>query len=375
MVVPYDPARVEEAGRHFDETVRRIQAHELAVTTVPEATIYKECAVRVVVERVGDVLVVQVRESEAKPVQCGDGFFWRQGAATQKLTRDEIRELFRAEGAIRFDLAPCARFRYPQDFDPKKYMAWLRLSGITGQPRTEDVLVNIEAAERSAGSLLFRNAGVLFFAREVRRFFSQAYVTCLLAKGTDKVEVLDRKDFAGGVVADIEDSLRFVERNSRTAWRIEGLRREDVPEYPTASLREAITNAVMHRDWFVDGANVFVELYSDPDRGLEPWRLAAGDDTRRSRQAERPPQPADRRSPPPDRVHREGRNGHPADSGGGAIGRLSGASIRGGRVPDGDGSTRRQKLGPRWTFRSSIHLPDKSPDKSPDKCRCSCSCS
>lgn len=43
MVLPYEPARVEEAGRHFDETVRRIQAREFAVTTPPEAAICKEC--------------------------------------------------------------------------------------------------------------------------------------------------------------------------------------------------------------------------------------------------------------------------------------------------------------------------------------------
>lgn len=43
MVLPYDPARVEEAGRHFDETVRRIQGREFAVTTPPEAGICKEC--------------------------------------------------------------------------------------------------------------------------------------------------------------------------------------------------------------------------------------------------------------------------------------------------------------------------------------------
>jgi ATP-dependent DNA helicase RecG len=67
----------------------------------------------------------------------------------------------------------------------------------------EDVLVNIEAAERSGGSLVFRNAGVLFFARNVRHFFNQGYITCLLAKGVDKVHVLDRKDFDGGIVADI----------------------------------------------------------------------------------------------------------------------------------------------------------------------------
>ena len=124
--------------------------------------------VHVIVEPIDKVLVVHVRESDAKPVQCSDGFFWRQGAVTQKLWRDEIRDFFRAEGAIRFDLSPCPRFRYPQDFDRQKYAAWLALSGISGRSRIEDVLVNIEAAERSGGKLLFRNGGVLFFAKDPR---------------------------------------------------------------------------------------------------------------------------------------------------------------------------------------------------------------
>jgi ATP-dependent DNA helicase RecG len=67
------------------------------------------------------------------------------------------------------------------------------------------------------------------------------------------MNILDRKDFDGGVAADIEDAMRFIERNTRTAYRIERLRRENIPEYPMKALREAITNAVMHRDWFVDG--------------------------------------------------------------------------------------------------------------------------
>jgi len=232
--------------------------------------------VKVLVQRVGEVTVVAVRESDAKPVQCSDGFFWRQGAVTQKLSRDEIRDFFRSEGSIRFDLSLCPKFRYPQDFDREKYDAWIRLSGITGRPRTEDVLVNIEAAERTGGRLVFRNAGVLFFARNVRHFFNQAYITCLLAKGVDKVHVLDRKDFDGGIVADIEDAMRFIERNTRMAWRIEGLRRQDVPEYPMKALREAITNAVMHRDWFMDGANVFVEIYTDRIEISSPGGLPKG---------------------------------------------------------------------------------------------------
>ena len=232
--------------------------------------------VEVLVEPVGGVLAIHVRESDGKPVQCSDGFFWRQGAASQKLSRGEIRDFFRAEGVIRFDLTPCPRFRYPEDFDREKFDAWLRLSGITEGAPVEDVLVNIEAAERAGNGLLFRNVGVLFFARNVRHFFSEAYITCLLAKGTDKVHILDCKDFDGGMVADIEDALRFVERNTRTAYRIEGLRRQNIPEYPARAVREAITNAVMHRDWFFEGANVFVEIYTDRIEVSSPGGLPKG---------------------------------------------------------------------------------------------------
>ena len=46
MVLPYEPGRVAEAGRHFDETVRRIEAGEFAVTSPPEPRICKECDLR-----------------------------------------------------------------------------------------------------------------------------------------------------------------------------------------------------------------------------------------------------------------------------------------------------------------------------------------
>ena len=232
--------------------------------------------VKVLTEVVGKVMVITVRESESKPVQCREGFFWRQGASTQKLSRDEIRDFFRSEGAIRFDLTVCPKFRYPEDFDREKFDTWISQSRITARGRIDDILVNIEVAERVGRRLIFRNAGVLFFAKDVKHFFPQAYITCLLAKGIDKVNILDRKDFAGGLVSDIEESLRFIERNTRTGYRIEKLRREDVPEYPMRALREAITNAVMHRDYFEAGANVFVEIYDDRIEISNPGGLPKG---------------------------------------------------------------------------------------------------
>ena len=230
-------------------------------------------SVKVLTKHVGDVFAVEVRESDAKPVQCSDGFFWRQGAATQKMSRDEIRDFFRSEGAIRFDLAPCPRFNYPQDFDGDKFDAWLRLSGITTGHSVEDVLVNIDVAERTGDRLLFRNAGVLFFAKDVRRFFTDAYITCLLGRGTDKVRPQGlRRRHRGGHRG--RHALHRAQYPLGVPHR--GLRRQNIREYPMEAVREAITNAVMHRDWFFDGANVFVEVYTDRVEVISPGALPKG---------------------------------------------------------------------------------------------------
>lgn len=242
--------------------------------------------VQILVEPVAGILVVHVSESDFKPVQCSDGFFWRQGAATQKMNRDELRDFFRQEGSARFDLSICPRFNYPVDFDRQKFDTWLNLSSISRGTTVEDILVKIEAAERADSRLLFRNVGVLFFAKNVRRFLTQAYITCMLVKETGKADVVDRRDFESGLVADIEGALGFVDRNTRTAYEIKSLIRKDIPEYPPDALREAITNAVMHRNWYIEGANVFVEIY--PDRieisnpGGLPQILSLGDLGRRS---------------------------------------------------------------------------------------------
>ena len=179
-------------------------------------------------------------------------------------------------GVVSFDRSPCPHFNHPGDFDHEKFDAWLRLSGIAAQHSVEDVLVNIKAAERTGDRLLFRNAGVLFFAKNVRRFFPEAYITCQLGRGITQVRILSCKEFDGGMVANIEDAMRFVEQNTRLAYRIESLRRQNIPEYPMEAVREAITNAVLHRDWLFHGTNVFVQLYTNRIEVSSPGALPNG---------------------------------------------------------------------------------------------------
>jgi len=75
-----------------------------------------------------------------------------------------------------------------------------------------------------------------------------------------KLHVLDRKDFFGNILDNIENTVIFVLRHTNLEYKIEKLIREEIPEIPEVALREAIVNAVCHKDYFEKGANVMIEI-------------------------------------------------------------------------------------------------------------------
>ena len=77
--------------------------------------------VKVLVEPVDEVLAVHVT-GKATPSRCSvaKASSGVRGAVTQKLSRDEIRDFFRSEGVIRFDLSPCPPFQLPGGLRPRE---------------------------------------------------------------------------------------------------------------------------------------------------------------------------------------------------------------------------------------------------------------
>ena len=63
-----------------------------------------------------------------------------------------------------------------------------------------------------------------------------------------------REECSGPLVETIDCCLRFIGRHTRRFETVAGLRREVLPEYPQAALREAVVNALAHRDYGLDGA-------------------------------------------------------------------------------------------------------------------------
>lgn len=221
-------------------------------------------SVKILFEVFKDILVIIVREGVDKPYKCSSGFYTRVGPNSQKLNRDEIIEFFKAEGKIRFDELVNLKFDYDTQFDAKKLDRFLRLAGISKVLDTSSILVNLGVAEKQEGKIIFNNTGILFFTRNLQDIYYHTAVTCALYKGTEKVEVLDRRDFNEDLISDIEGTMNFLKQYIPVKYEMTGEpRRKEIPEVPYDALREAVINAVAHRDYFEKGANVMVEMFAD----------------------------------------------------------------------------------------------------------------
>jgi predicted HTH transcriptional regulator len=129
-----------------------------------------------------------------------------------------------------------------------------------------------------SGGLVPSNGGVILFGRDgVReRVFPDARVSCARFRGADKSEFLDRLDVDGSVLEALAEAPRFIRRNTRLAAKIEGMRRQDVSEYPEVALREVLVNAVAHADYSLTGMRILVAVYSDRLEVQNPGMLPFG---------------------------------------------------------------------------------------------------
>ncbi len=216
--------------------------------------------IEVSVSSFDNIVIIGVRESGNKLHRCSFGFYMRKGPNSQKMTRDEIMDFAVGEGKIRFDSQINNKFDFKKDFDDKLFSNYLERAGINEKIDKKSTLFNLGVLDHK-GRL--NNSGILFFSKNPKKYFINAYVTCARYIGHDKVDVLDRIDIESNVITQVEESIKFIRRNTRTGYKIKDIQREEIPEYPIEALREAIINAVMHRNYFEKGANVQVDIFDD----------------------------------------------------------------------------------------------------------------
>jgi ATP-dependent DNA helicase RecG len=135
-------------------------------------------------------------------------------------------------------------------------------------------------------AILPTNAGILTFGKDPQSLVMQSEVICVYHK--DNLGLTrwhDRKILRGSIKTLIDDAYEFVTRYVPVSARVEGLHRVETPAYPLEVLREAIVNAVVHRDYSLTGE--FIRIFFHPLRieirnpgkllpGLSLEQLSAG---------------------------------------------------------------------------------------------------
>jgi len=222
------------------------------------------------------LMIVEIPGNQDPPHSFGSTFFMRVGASSQSMDRDEIVDFLYATGQVKYEERLCREFRYPADFNVRAFHRYLKQAGITAAKDRVDTLVNLGIATRSGGKILFKNAGVLFFAKQPKRFLRHGYVDCVLFQGNEKVTVLDRKEQAGNIINNVEEAMVFLRKHLSVRYQIEGLYRKEILELPPEALREALLNAVIHRDYHFDTAWISVEVYKDRVEISSPGGLPPG---------------------------------------------------------------------------------------------------
>ena len=87
-------------------------------------------------------------------------------------------------------------------------------------------------------------------------------IKCAIFNGNNKLEFRDRKEFTGSVLKQVNETFEYLQLYNKTKGKIVGLERIDTKDYPEYALREALLNAIIHRDYNFTGS-ILVSLFDD----------------------------------------------------------------------------------------------------------------
>lgn len=205
------------------------------------------------------------------------GSFVRGGDGDRKLSDYEVGLLHANRGQPRDDREPVADASVA-DFDDEAVAALLRRMR-RRQPRAFRAVPD-EVALRRLGVLVPASpdtdrlvpslAGLLTLGVYPQEFFPQLNVTFVVLPSDQAGIVpeggprfIDNRSLNGPIPWIVSDVVDAIARNMRVAGTVRGVGREDAYEYPVGALREAVVNAIMHRDYSPPsrGAQVQVEMY------------------------------------------------------------------------------------------------------------------
>ena len=94
-------------------------------------------------------------------------------------------------------------------------------------------------------------------------------------QGTDDVVFRNHQEFTGSLLSQLKEGFAFLDKNIAVKSSIDGLRRKDERDYPMAAVREALLNAIIHRDYGFNGSTI-INIYDDRIEFISLGGLVSG---------------------------------------------------------------------------------------------------
>ena len=210
----------------------------------PDVTLFTECAVTEVDGK--QIVSVAVQRGTARPYYLAgkgirpEGVFIRQGASIVPASETAILAMIKETSGDRYELA---RSLHQQLTFDHANTAFAKKDVAFGEPQKRTLHLIGEDGT-------FTNLALLLS--------EQCTHTIKLAifDGSSKTVFKDRREFGGSLFLQLEDAYGFIDRYNNLRSEFSGLDRIDKRDYPTDAIREALLNALVHRDYGLSPATL-----------------------------------------------------------------------------------------------------------------------
>ena len=217
-----------------------------------------------------DVIAVRVNQGSARPYQYRGTAYRRVGNTTVTMSADEYNQMLfeRMHSEQRWENQPATGWTV-EDLDVaevRNTVAEAVRIGRLNEPGSREPEDLLRGLGLIRDGVLFRAAAVLFGNAEPLEFeMSQCLLRVARFRGLDRSEFLDNRQFNGNAFALLSHAERFLRDTLPIASRFETgrIQRIDEPLYPPLATREALANALCHRDYALGGGSVGLAVYDD----------------------------------------------------------------------------------------------------------------
>jgi ATP-dependent DNA helicase RecG len=220
------------------------------------------------------VLIINIPKGMQRPYRTESGLYYvRSANKCRQASREELLRLFQATESIYYDETVIFKTSY-KDLDLIYFDEFLKsyIHITASEEELNQYLKNLRLLAHDKLTL----AGLLFFGKKPQSFLPLAKIIAAYIPGTDiAMPPADKKDIKGKISDIIEDARWYLRLYLREEHEIADFQSELKPELPDAALREAIVNAVAHRDYTMS-ASIRLLIFKNRIEIRTPGKLPNG---------------------------------------------------------------------------------------------------